>query len=917
MADRNAAASDADEEEISAVAVEFGARSPQGNTKRIVTWAAIAWSLFQLWIASPIPFSLDFLIISQTQARPVHLAFAIFIAFMSFPGVVHKARRVPFFAAFWLVVTIGLAGYSLTVLTSDDSEYWPVFAAMAAVAGAIAWMAYRRKPLDRVPRVDWVLALMAAASAAYLFVFFDQLALRPGAPTFIDILVAGIGMVLLLEATRRTLGPALMIIALAMLFYGFAGRIMPELISHGGLSFSRVMSQQWLGNEGVFGIALGVSTSFVFMFVLFGALLERAGAGHYFIQLSFALLGHLRGGPAKAAVVSSGLTGLVSGSSIANVVTTGTFTIPLMKRVGYHPNKAGAFEVAASVNGQIMPPIMGAAAFLIAEYVNIPYTEVIVHAFVPAVATYVALFYIVHIEAMKAGIEGLPRRVIRPAMARLIRAGISISGFLIIANLIYWGISWVKDLLGDAASPVLAVVLVVAYVALLAWRARYPDLPPDDPEAEVQLPDAIEVARTGFDFVLPIIVLVWCLMVERLSPGLSAFWAILPLIMILTTQDAITAFFRGESALGRHLWGGLQALAEGLRNGAFNMVGVAVATATAGIVVATVATTPLGLGMTEIVEAIAGGNLLLMLLLTAVFCLILGMGLPTTANYIIVATLMAPVIVELAASSGLAVPLLAAHLFVFYFGLMADVTPPVGLASYAAAAISKASPIATGVQAFRYEIRTALLPFIFIFNTQLLLFGVDNVFHGALTIGAAVLAMLMFVAATQNWFLVRSRIWESAVLIVACFTLLRPGVWMDMIAPDLLSRPPEALAEIIEPLPPGTPVNLRFEGIDLSGEPVSQTALLTLGQGSTPALRFAAAGLGLFAVGDNYQVSYVSQGGEAASYGLEVGMTVAEVFVANPNRPPKELFFIPALAGIGLVYALQRRRRDAAIAPAI
>ncbi len=447
-----------------------------------------------------------------------------------------------------------------------------------------------------MPRIDWLLALLASLSAAYLFFFFDQLAMRPGAPTFFDLFVAGIGLVLLLEATRRTLGPALMIIAMAMLFYGFAGRIMPELISHGGLSFSRVMSQQWLGNEGVFGIALGVSTSFVFMFVLFGALLERAGAGHYFIQLSFALLGHLRGGPAKAAVVSSGLTGLVSGSSIANVVTTGTFTIPLMKRVGYSATKAGAFEVAASVNGQIMPPIMGAAAFLIAEYVGIPYTEVIVHAFVPAIATYVALFYIVHIEAMKAGIEGLPRRTIRPMTARFIRAGISISGFLILANLIYWAISWIKDWLGDVASPVLAVLLVVAYVALLAFRARYPDLPPDDPEAEVKLPDAIEVARTGFHYILPIIVLVWCLMVERLSPGLSAFWATLPLIMILTTQEAITAFFRGETNIQRHLAAGIRALGEGLRNGAANMVGVAVATGTAGIVVATIATTPLGSG---------------------------------------------------------------------------------------------------------------------------------------------------------------------------------------------------------------------------------------------------------------------------------------------------------------------------------
>jgi TRAP transporter 4TM/12TM fusion protein len=687
---------------------------------------------------------------------------------------------------------------------------------------------------------------------------------------------------------------------------------MPELISHGGLSFNRVMTQQW-SNEGVFGIALGVSTSFVFLFVLFGALLERAGAGHYFIQLSFALLGHLRGGPAKAAVVASGTTGLVSGSSIANVVTTGTFTIPLMKRVGYSAVKAGAFEVAASVNGQIMPPIMGAAAFLIAEYVGIPYTDVIVHAFVPALATYVALFYIVHIEAMKSGIEGLKRQTIRPMATRLIRAGISISGFIIVANLVYWSIGWIKDWLGDAASISLALLLVIAYVALLWWRSRHPDLPPDDPDAEVILPDAIEVARTGLHFILPIIVLVWCLMVEHLSPGLSAFWAILPLIMILLTQDAITAFFRGETALGRHVVAGVVALGEGLRNGALNMVGVAVATATAGIVVATVATTPLGLGMTEIVETIAGGNLLIMLLLTAVFCLILGMGLPTTANYIIVATLMAPVIVELAASSGLAVPLIAAHLFVFYFGLMADVTPPVGLASYAAAAISKASPIATGVQAFRYEIRTALLPFIFIFNTQLLLIGVDNVFHGALTIGSAILAMLLFVAVTQHWFLIRSRIWETAVLLVACFTLLRPGVWMDLIEPEDFERPGSELANVLPTIPDGGRLKLRFEGVDFNGNEQTQTALLTLGPEGPMSIRFAPAGLGLFESNGVVRVTEVRRGAEAFNYGIDVGMEVAAVYVTNPDRPAKELFFIPALAIIGFVYWVQSRRRHAIV----
>jgi hypothetical protein len=318
--------------------------------------------------------------------------------------------------------------------------------------------------------------------------------------------------------------------------------------------------------------------------------------------------------------------------------------------------------------------------------------------------------------------------------------------------------------------------------------------------------------------------------------------------------------------------------------------------------------------MTEIVETIAGGNLLIMLLLTAVFCLILGMGLPTTANYIIVATLMAPVIVELAASSGLAVPLIAAHLFVFYFGLMADVTPPVGLASYAAAAISKASPIATGVQAFRYEIRTALLPFIFIFNTQLLLIGIDNVFHGALTIGSAVLAMLLFVAVTQHWFLIRSRIWETTILLLACFTLLRPGVWMDMIQPEDFERPGSELTGAVAATPEGGRIKIRFEGVDFSGNERTQTALLTLGPDGPLSIRFAAAGLGLFESNGVVRVTEVRRSGEAFNYGIDVGMEVAAVYVGNPDRPAKELFFIPALAIVGLVYWVQRRRRELIVA---
>ena len=321
----------------------------------MLLWVAIAWSLFQLWYASPLPFIVNLLVLNDTEARAIHLAFALFLAFTAYPALKHSPR-------------------------------------------------------DRVPLQDWVLAGLAAFTAAYLYLFYDQLSSRPGRPTTFDLVVAVAGMILLLEATRRALGPPLMVVALVFLAYVFLGPYAPDVLAYQGASLSKAMSHLWLTTEGVFGIALGVSTSFVFMFVLFGSLSDKAGAGNYFIKVAFSLLGHMRGGPAKAAVLSSGLTGLISGSSIANVVTTGTFTIPLMKRVGFTSEKAGAVEVAASVNGQIMPPVMGAAAFLMVEYVGIPYIEVIKHAFLPAVISYIALLYIVHLEALQERHAGLPKR---------------------------------------------------------------------------------------------------------------------------------------------------------------------------------------------------------------------------------------------------------------------------------------------------------------------------------------------------------------------------------------------------------------------------------------------------------------------------------------------------------------------------
>ncbi|GAM67611.1 TRAP-type transport system [Vibrio sp. JCM 19236] len=447
-----------------------------------------------------------------------------------------------------------------------------------------------------------------------------------------------------------------MVVAAVFLTYTFAGPHMPDVIAHKGASLNKAMSHLWLTTEGVFGVALGVSTSFVFLFVLFGAMLERAGAGAYFIKVAFSLLGHMRGGPAKAAVVASGLSGLVSGSSIANVVTTGTFTIPLMKRVGFPGTKAGAVEVAASTNGQLTPPIMGAAAFLMVEYVGISYVEVIKAALLPALISYVALIYIVHLEACKAGMQGLPRRHNPTLLQSMLSFTGTILGLCIISAAVYYGIGWTKDVFGAAATPIVAVALLLAYVALVRISSKFRHHAEMDPDLN-EIPEPGPTVKSGLHFLLPIVVLVWCLTVERFSPGLSAFWATVFMIFILLTQKPLMAIFAKEDTLVESFKEGVTDLLEALVSGARNMIGIGVATAAAGTVVGVVTLTGIGLVMTDFVEFISGGNIILMLLFTAIISLVLGMGLPTTANYIVVSTLMAPVIVTLGAAHGLIIHL--------------------------------------------------------------------------------------------------------------------------------------------------------------------------------------------------------------------------------------------------------------------
>ena len=822
---------------------------PAGAPAIFILWTCLAWAFFQLWVASPFPFVVGFGIFNDTEVRFIHLSFALLLGYLSFP-------------------------------------------------------AFRASPRTFIPAIDWLLAIVAMGCVAYLFIFYEALSSRPGNPITADIVVALIGVALLLEMTRRCLGLPMVILAIFFLAYSFLGPHMPGLLAHKGASLSKAASHYWLTTEGVFGVALGVSASFIFMFVVFGALLERAGAGNYFILSAMSLLGHFRGGPAKASVVASAATGMISGSSIANVVTTGTFTIPLMKKVGYPAHKAAAVETAASVDGQIMPPVMGAAAFLMVEYVGIPYTEVLKHALLPAVISYIALFYIVHLEAVKANIQGLPPSILYTRKQRFVRWGLTLSGIIIFVGLSFALLSGVRMVFGESSTSVLSFLLVILYVLAVRVSAMQNEEPLQAEFLE-KTPPVASTLKSGIYFLLPVVVLVWNLMVEHLSPGLSAFYATVTLIGIVLTQRPLKAFFKGQSSLKEYWLRGFRDLRDGLVTGSRNMVGIAIATAAAGVIVGTVTLTGVGLVMIELVELLSGGNLLIMLILVAIICLFLGLGLPTTANYIVVSTLMAPVVVEVGALNGLMVPLIAVHLFVFYFGLMADVTPPVGLATYAAAGIAKTDPLKAGVTAFSYSIRTAILPFMFIFNTQLLLIGIEGYGHLTLVVVSATMASLLFAAATQGWFLRKNRWWETIVLIVIAFALFRPGFFMDLYQEPFRKFPASQLISTLESSDDKTQLRVFIEGTTLEGNEVKRGLLLPLSPGLTAKERLGGSGLTLVNFNEEIQIARVKFGSVADKLGFEQGFKLTG-FEVPVDRPAKEWVYLAALFLLVLVVISQR-----------
>ena len=847
--------------EILVAESETGGRNPENPyLAKFLLYIALAWSLFQLYVSSPLVLEITPWMGADVVKR-FHLIFAGFLAFLSYPAFKQSSRK-------------------------------------------------------HVPIVDWLFAIIISVSCAYLIysTVWDSEAfeMRLGTPNTADVVLGVMGLVLLFEATRRSLGPPLMVVATLALSYAYFG-----LGDYSGASLNKIISHMWITTEGVFGIAIGVSATMVFLFVLFGALLEQAGAGNYFIRVAFSLMGHFKGGPAKAAVVSSSLTGMISGSSIANVVTTGTFTIPLMKKVGFPAEKAGAVEVASSTNGQLTPPIMGAAAFLMVEYVGIPFVEVIKHAFLPAIISYIALVYIVHLEASKANMTGMPRPHKLNKMGKLI----GILSVVIILGFLIWVlpplISGLKAIGGDSTQTLIMLILFFAYLALIYSSSKYPDLPEEE---LVELPEVGKTVKAGLHYLLPIVVLVWLLTVERLSPDLSAFWAAIFMIFILVTQKPLLDLFRGKGHTLSRVREGFTDLKFGLINGAKNMIGIGVATATAGIIVGAVTLTGIGQVIIELIEIVTGGNIFLILLFTAMISLLLGMGLPTTANYIVVSSLMAPVIVSLGAANDIAIPLIAAHMFVFYFGILADDTPPVGLAAFAAAAISKGDPIRTGIQGFTYDIRTAILPFMFIFNTQLLMIGIENVFEFILVVVSAVIGMLLFAAATQRYWLVKSRWWETIILLLAAFLLFRPGFVWDKIEPPYQDIKGTELFKIADTKKAGDVIQFVVSGETLEEVERRYTFPLELENGKSGKERFNNTGLQLDdSLGGVMEVIAVAPGMSSNNgitkqleamkkAGVDSGWIIESVRV-KADTLPKQVVYIPVLLIICAIGWLQLKRK--------
>jgi TRAP transporter 4TM/12TM fusion protein len=600
----------------------------RGFGKWVVALLAISFSLFQLYTAA-------FGVLDAHLQRAVHLAFAMSLVFLLYPS--RKS---------W----------------SREHLHW----------------------------IDGVLAVIATALPLYIVVFYKDLVLRAGMATPVDVVIGGLGILMVIEAARRVVGWPLITVALLFIAYAFTGPYIPGTFGHRGVELELLVDHLYFTTEGIFGIPLGVSATFIFLFILFGAYLDKTGLGKFFIDLANAVAGWASGGPAKVAVISSGLMGTVSGSSVANVVGTGSFTIPMMKKLGYRPEFAGAVEAAASTGGQLMPPIMGAAAFLMADFVGIPYIQIVKAAVIPALLYYTGVMICVHLEAKKFGLKGLSRDQL-PHVGRLLLDR------------------------GHLALPLIAIVY---------------------------------------------------LLVAGYTPMRAALWAI--------GLTIVASMLRASTRIS---W---RTVIKGLEDGARSALGVIIACATAGIIIGVVTKTGLGLKLASSLVALAHGKLLPTMFFTMITSILLGMGVPTTANYVITSTIAAPAIIQLG------VPILAAHMFVFYFGIIADITPPVALAAFAGSGIARSDPLLTGVQASKLAIAAFIVPYIFVLSPVMLMMDVTlpKVLMIVLT---STVGMLGLAAAVSGYLFTHAHWLERIVFFAGGLLMIDPGLTTDIIGFSLLA----------------------------------------------------------------------------------------------------------------------------------
>lgn len=593
-----------------------------GFMAKVVAAIAIAFSVFQLYTAT-------FGVLDAQLQRGVHLGFGMALVFLLYPS-----RK--------------------------------------------SWSRHKIHPLDLV------LAVLGAAAPAYIILEYQHLVLRAGLVSDTDLAVGLIGILLVIEATRRVVGLPMVCVVLAFLFYAFAGPYMPGVLAHRGLTVSQLVSHLYFTTEGIFGIPLGVSSTFIFLFILFGAYLESTGLGKFFIDLANAIAGWASGGPAKVAVLSSGLMGTVSGSSVANVVGTGSLTIPMMKKLGYHKDFAGAVEAAASTGGQLMPPVMGAAAFLMAEFVGVPYIDVVKAAVVPALLYFAGVWLGVHFEAKRKDLKGIPRS---------------------------------------------------------------------------QLPKIGRLLRERGHLALPLVIIVY-LLVSGYTPMRAALVAIV-LAIVCSALRKSTRMKPIE-------------IVRGLENGARNVLGVLVACAAAGIIIGVVTKTGVGLKLASGLLDLSGGLLLPTMFFTMITAIVLGMGVPTTANYVITSTIAAPALVQMG------VPVLAAHMFVFYFGIIADVTPPVALAAYAGSGISGGNPLKTGINASKLAIAAFIIPYMFVLSPVILMIE-GSALDLLLSTITALIGMVALSSSLIGFLAYHCRLPERLLLAVGGLLMIKPGLLTDAV----------------------------------------------------------------------------------------------------------------------------------------